>query len=107
MRVWPKTPRVRKITAALLFLILLTFLWVIYIEIFDKPSALSLTRILVLDDADENFRALQPKDCVYAFPKGKRVRKIADLNICQTVGGCRSLASAPNGEFFVVCENVA
>src|SRR5580765_5333573 len=106
MRVWPKTPRVRKIIVALLFLILLTFLWVVYTEIFDKPSALSLARILVLDDADEDFRALRPKDCVYAFPNGKRLRKIADLNICQTVGGCRSLSSAPNGKFFVACENV-
>jgi hypothetical protein len=107
MRVWPKTPKARKITAALLCLVVLAFLWVVYNEIFDKPSVLSLARILVLDDADEDFRALHPKDCVYAFPNGKRIRKITDLNIAQTIGGGRSLSSAPNGEFFVACENVA
>jgi len=102
MRVWLKSPRARKITVTLLLLVVLAFLWVIFTEILDKPSAVSLARVLVLDDADDDFRALRPKDCVYAFANGKMIQKVAGLNICQTVGGGISLSAAANGQFFVV-----
>jgi hypothetical protein len=39
-------------------------------------------------------------------PNGKPVRKVSGLNICETVGGCRSLSVARDGRFFTVCENV-
>jgi DNA-binding beta-propeller fold protein YncE len=61
---------------------------------------------MVLDDADPDFGAVRPKDCVYAFADGKITQKVEGLNICQTVGGARLFSAAPNGQFFVACENV-
>ena len=107
MRIWPKTPRARKISLALALILAFTFVLVICRDLFDKPTAASLARVLVLDDSDPDFRALHPKDFVYAFQNGKMIPKVAALNISQTVGGGRSLSAAPNGEFFVACENVA
>jgi DNA-binding beta-propeller fold protein YncE len=107
MPLWPKTSKVRRISLALLLIVAFTILWPIFNSIFDKPSAASLAKVLVLDDSDPDFRALRPNDCVYTFPNGKITRQITNLNISQTVGGARSLSAAANGEFFVACENVA
>jgi DNA-binding beta-propeller fold protein YncE len=107
MHFLPKTSRARKIILSLLLIVALAILWLVSISIFDKPSAASLTGVLVLDDSDPDFQALRPADCVYVFPNGHMLRHITNLNICQTVGGARSLSAAANGEFFVTCENVA
>src|SRR6266446_3226619 len=65
-------------------------------------------RILVLEDCDNNYRTPPFGDAVLGFTAdGKRLRKAGGLNICETVGGCRSLSVGPEGRMFVVCENVA
>ena len=107
MRVWPKTSKARRVSAAILILVVLGGLWFIGSSVFDKPDRASLARILVLDDSDSDFRTPPFEDCVYAFPEGNLVRKVADLNVCQTVGGGRMLSAAQDGRFFLVCENVA
>jgi hypothetical protein len=64
-------------------------------------------RVMVLEDCDSDYRAPPFEDAVITFGQdGKPVRKVGDLNICQTVGGCRSLAVSPDSRFFTVCENV-
>jgi len=105
MRVWPKASKAKKIFLAILFLLCLAALWLARITIFDKPSSASLARILVLDDSDSDFRIPPFEDAVYAFPDGKRVARVSDLNIAQTVGACRRLSAAGNGQFFLVCED--
>lgn len=107
MHFWPKTLKARRISLTLLLIVALAIICFVSISIFDKPSAASLARVLVLDDSDPDYRALRPKDCLYAFPTGKMIHQITNLNISQTVGGTRSLSAAANGEFFVACENVA
>ena len=65
-------------------------------------------KILVLEDCDSNYRTPTFYDAVMGFTaEGKRLRKAGALNICETVGGCRSLSVGPEGRIFVVCENVA
>jgi hypothetical protein len=64
-------------------------------------------RILLLQDSDRDFKLAPFEDAVIAYGSdGKTIRKVGDLNIAQTVGGCRSLSIAPDRRFFVVCENV-
>lgn len=72
-----------------------------------KGLSASATRVLVLEDCDSNYKTQPFEDAVITFnPNGKRVSKAGDLNICETVGGCKSLSVATDGGFFVVCENV-
>ena len=87
---------------------LLTVYWTGGIAMFQQKRPLtSPTGVLVLEDCDSDFRTPPFEDVVLMFgPDGKPVRKVRDLNICQTVGGCRSLSVARDGRFFVVCENV-
>jgi hypothetical protein len=67
----------------------------------------SANRLLVLEDCDRDFRTPPFEDAVITFDaKGKPVRKVTGLNICETVGGCRSLSVAKDGGFFTVCESV-
>jgi hypothetical protein len=98
----------RKITIALVLLaasFMLLMLWKAIWGDNGKPFA---GRILLLQDSDSDFKLAPFEDSVIAYgPDGKMVPKVDDLNICQTVGGCRSLSIAPDRRFFVVCENVA
>lgn len=67
----------------------------------------SAAGVLVLEDSDSDFRTPPFEDAVLMFGSdGKTLRKVSDLNICQTVGGCRSLSMAMDGRFLTVCENV-
>lgn len=67
----------------------------------------STAGVLVLEDRDRDYQNPPFEDAVIMFgPGGKAVRKVSDLNICETVGGCRSLSIAPDTRFFAVCENV-
>jgi hypothetical protein len=64
----------------------------------------SAAGVLVLEDSDSDFRTPPFEDAVLLFGSdGKTLRKINDLNICQTVGGCRSLSMAMDGRFLTVC----
>ena len=64
--------------------------------------------VLVLEDCDSDYTTPPFEDAVMVFdPNGKPVRKVTGLNICETVGGCRSLSVSKDGRFFTVCENVA
>jgi len=107
MRVWPKASKAKKISLSILLLLFLAALWLARITIFDKPSSASLARILVLDDSDSDFRTPPFEDSVYAFPDGKRIPRVSDLNTAQTVGACRRLSASGNDQFFLVCEDVA
>jgi len=106
MRIWPNTSKARRILATALIFAVAVVLWIIWVAYFDKPSRASLARILVLDDSDSDFKTPPFEDCVYAFQDGKLIRKVADLNVCQTVGGDRSLSATRDGRTFLVCENV-
>lgn len=60
-----------------------------------------------MEDVDPDFRTPPFEDTVTMLgSEGKPLRKVSDLSICETVGGCRSLAVARDGRFFTVCENV-
>jgi hypothetical protein len=106
MRVWLKSSKARRVFLLILILLGLAIIWSSYVIIFNRPSAESLARILILDDCDRDFRNPPFEDCVYAFSNGKLVRKVFDLSIAQTVGGCRRLSTDENGRLFLVCENV-
>jgi len=72
-----------------------------------KRAFTTAAGVLVLEDSDSDFRTPPFEDAVIMFgSNGKPVRKVGDLNICETVGGCRSLSVAEDGRFFTVCENV-
>jgi hypothetical protein len=68
------------------------------------PSA---STVLVLDDCDEDFRMPPFEDAAILLgPARNPSRLVTNLNICQTVGGGRSVSMAANGEFFLVSETV-
>lgn len=108
MRSWLKSPKTRYAALAVIIILAATSVAVFWDDVasrFRTPDP-SLSKILVLDDCDDHFRL--PQDAVIGFDsKGKPVRRVSDLNICQTVGGPRSLSASPDGRFFLVCENVA
>lgn len=67
----------------------------------------SMSTLLVLDDCDEDFRTSPFDDAAIVLgPTRKPSRLVTNLNICQTVGGGRSVSMAANGEFFLVSESV-
>lgn len=72
-----------------------------------KGLLTSAAGVLLLEDCDSDFRTPPFEDAVIMFgTDGKPVRKVSDLSIAETVGGCRSLSVSPDGRFFTVCENV-
>lgn len=109
MRFWTKSPKGRRIAAVVVTLVVVVSLVAAFrdsIWLFIKPDP-ALTRILVLDDYDSNFRHPPFQDTVFSFtPRGRPIRKVGDLNICETIGGGRSLSVSRDGRFFVVCESV-
>jgi len=102
-------PRARK--AVLLLAIILVgggtvFFWGEDLALFFRKDS-SPSTVLVLADCDDDFKIPPFEDTVMAHgPNRKSSRLVTNLNICQTVGGGRSLAAADTGEFFVVCETV-
>jgi outer membrane protein assembly factor BamB len=100
-------PQGRKLTIALVIIaagVMLVALWQALFGDDGKPFA---GRILLMQDSDRDFKLAPFEDPVIAYgSNGKTTRKVGDLNLCQTVGGSRSLSVAPNGRFFVVTENV-
>lgn len=63
--------------------------------------------ILVLDDCEPDFRQPRPRDRLVALrPNGTATPLFTNFNICQTIGGCRMVAVAPDASFFVAAENV-
>ena len=111
MRLWPK--RTKSSRSALLAIVLLlggvvAVYWSGDIGVFQgKGLFTSAAGVLVLEDCDSDFRTPPFEDAVILFgPNGKPVRKVGGLNICETVGGCRSLSVARDGRFLTVCQNV-
>ena len=81
--------------------------WLWNTEIVFFPAKQTAT-VLVLEDCDDDFRTPPFEDAVVAFgPNGAYSRMVTNLNLCQTVGGARSLSVSPDGRFIVVCENMA
>ena len=71
----------------------------------EKRPVTASAGLLLLEDCDDDFRKPPFNDTVTLFcSREDPVRKVSDLNICQTVGGCRAVSVA--GRFFTVCENV-
>src|SRR5438046_113218 len=59
----------------------------------------SMSTVLVLDDCDEDFRTPPFEDAAIVLgPTRKPSRLVTNLNICQTVGGGRSVSTSANGE---------
>jgi hypothetical protein len=86
---------------------LMVFFWFADISLFPRKGLVSPAGVLVLEDSDSDFRIPPFEDRVILFESnGKAVDKVTGLNICETVGGCRSLSVAPDGSFFTVCESV-
>lgn len=82
----------------------MVFFWSGDIVLFPEKQT---STVLVLDDCDDDFRTPPFEDAVIAFgPNGVSPRMATNLNLCQTVGGGRSLGVSGDGGFFVVCENV-
>jgi hypothetical protein len=108
---WPRLTKPSKSVLAAI-LVLLGGLLIVYLSgdigLFQRKGLLTSTAgVLVLEDCDSDFRTPPFEDAVRMFGSdGTPVRKVSDLNICQTVGGCRSLSVARDGRFFTVCENV-
>ena len=62
----------------------------------ENEGSTSEARILVLDNSDSDFRAPPFEDNIIVFEaNGKSLYRIADFNICQTVGGHRAISIAP------------
>jgi len=105
-----KTPKKRSWRLLLLLgVILVGGLGAIYWRVTVGPGlSSSATRILVLEDCDDDFRAPPFEDSVFTFgADAKAVTKARGFNMCQTVGGHRALAVSEDAGFFVVCENVS
>jgi hypothetical protein len=97
----------RKITIAFVLIAAVFMVILLWKAVFGDNGKPFAGRVLLLQDSDRDFRLAPFEDPVIAYGSdGKTVRKVGDLNICQTVGGCRSLSIAPDRSFFVVCENV-
>jgi len=82
-------------------------LWLWNTDIVFFPAKQTAT-VLVLDNCDDDFRTPPFEDAVVAFgPNEAYSRMVTNLNLCQTVGGTRSLSVSPDGRFIVVGENIA
>ena len=64
--------------------------------------------ILVLDNCDSDYKVPPFTDSVlFLNSEGKVINQISGLNICQNMGSNRAISVSQDGQFFVVCENVA
>src|SRR5215204_4156763 len=107
MRIVPRGKQARKVTITLVVLAAGAMTVVLWQAVFGDNGKPFAGQILLLEDSDRDFRLAPFEDRVIAYgANGKTVPKVHDLNICQTVGGCRSLSVAPDRRCFVACENV-
>ncbi len=108
-RQWPWRTKSRTIFFVTLLIFLggwITLYWDSILDWFatGRPS---LSEALVLEDSDPDFRTPPFEDVVTLLgPNHQAVRKLSNLSIAETVGGCRSLSVAKDARFFTVCENV-
>ena len=106
-RRWPKLTKSRKLVLLVVLILLCGLIAAYWCCDPGKGLADSATAIVLLEDCDSDYQTPPFEDAVITFDsKGKPVPKVRDFNICETVGGCRSLSVASDGRFFVVCENV-
>jgi DNA-binding beta-propeller fold protein YncE len=71
-------------------------------------SATESPHILVLDNCDSDYKVPPFTDSVlFLNSEGKAINQISGLNICQNIGSNRAISVSQDGQFFVVCENVA
>ena len=108
---WRKLLRPRNAVLLLLIILVIAFIITLFgdliIEFFQSPDP-AASMILVLDDSDPDFHNPPFEDRVVSFtPHGKTIPKLTGLNICETIGGARMLAASPDGEFFLIAENVS
>jgi hypothetical protein len=107
MRILPQGRKARRFTIAVALLVVCLMAVAFWKAVFDDSGKSFAGRVLIMEDSDSDFKLAPFEDPVIAYgADGKAVRRVSDLNIAQTVGGCRSLSVAPDGRFFVVCENV-
>ena len=108
MRIWRNIPKKKKrLLAAMLVGSVIAVFLLSSADFFNKPPSNSSVRVLVMADSDDDFRTPPFQDKVIGFDSNwNPADKVADLNICQTVGGGRSLSAAKDGRFLLVCENV-
>ena len=71
-------------------------------------SAKQSPHILVLDNCDSDYKVPPFTDSVlFLSSEGKIISQISGLNIAQNIGSNRAISVSQDGQFFVVCENVA
>lgn len=91
---------------SLLFLLIASFIHAVKAEI--PASAAQSPHILVLDNCDSDYKVPPFTDSVlFLNSEGKVINQISGLNICQNIGSNRAISVSQDGQFFVVCENVA
>ena len=74
----------------------------------ESGSSNTKPKILLLEDCDDDYKTPPFEDAVVIFDSNaKPIRKVSNLNICETIGGSHALAASKDGEFFVLCEIVA
>jgi hypothetical protein len=106
-RLWPRLKKPSKWVLVTMVLLLSGLLAVYWSQFQGKGILTSAAGVLVLEDCDRDFRTPPFEDAVLMFGSdGKPRRKVSDLSICETVGGCRALSVAMDGQFLTVCENV-
>jgi hypothetical protein len=97
------------LNAARIMLLLLFVSLVIHKAKAEPPvSTTESPHILVLDNYDSDYKVPPFTDSVLSLDsEGKVINEISGLNICQNIGGNRAISVSQDGQFFVVCENVA
>ena len=100
--------RKRLIALLVAFTVVSSLAFLTWRRVSNVPPTTTGSTVLLLDDCDSDFKNPPFEDAVKTFgPQSKLVKAVGDLNIAQTVGGCRALAVSPDGSFYLVCENVA
>ncbi|HYG35710.1 MAG TPA: hypothetical protein VEC99_13045, partial [Clostridia bacterium] len=101
-----KAFRIVSLTVVVLLGGLVALFWNDHLAFF-RGKAILTSEVMVLEDCDSDFRNPPFEDAVIMIRADRNyVSKLKDLSICETVGGCKSLAVAQDGRFFTVCENV-
>jgi len=97
------------LNAARVMLLLLFVSLIIHKAKAEPPvSTTESPHILVLDNCDSDYKVPPFTDSVLSLDsEGTVINEISGLNICQNIGGNRAISVSQDGQFFVVCENVA
>ncbi len=100
--------KVHRIGIILLICLLATLLNVVAAIGNPTSSQTKTVHLLVLDNADSDFKVPPFNDSFLLLTsRGEVIRKTSNLNVCQKVGSSRPITISEDGQFFVVCENVA